>query len=99
MQLAPVWPALLSVPTPPYDPVAQHNYEALVLGSRTTRGLAAVTRTAFPAATTANTRNAADLVEAPSRAASFRPAMGMLHALGCPKFQKVCVCMRVFAFV
>ena len=96
VQFAPVWSALLSLPTPAYNPAAQHTYEELVPGLRTTRGLAAVTRTAPPAATTANN---ADPVEAPSRASSFRQAMWVLHALGCPEFQKVCVCMRVFASV
>ena len=65
-------------------------------GSRTTRGLAAVTRTALLAATTADNANAADPVEFPSPASRFRQAMAVLHALGCPQFQKVCVCMRVF---
>ena len=93
--------AVLSPPTPPNDPAAQHTYEGLVPGSCTTRGLAAVTRTPPPppAATTANTTNAAGLGEAPSPASSFRHAMGVLHALGCPTFKKVCVCMCVFALV
>ena len=99
VQFAPVWSALLSLPTPPYDPAAQHTYEGLVPGSRTTRGLAAVTRTAPPAATRANNANAADPVQAPSPASSFRQVRGVLHALGCAQFQKVCVCMRVFACV
>ena len=68
-------------------------------GSHTTRGLVAVTRTAPSAATTANNANAADPVEAPSPASSFKQAMEVLHALGCPQFQKVCVCMCVFACV
>ena len=59
----------------------------------------AVTRTAPPAATTANNANAADPVEAPSPASSFRQGMGVLHALECPKFQNICVRMRVFACV
>ena len=99
VQLAPVWSALLSLPIPPYDPAAQHTHEGLVPGSQTTRGLAAVTRTAPPAATTANNANAADPVEASSPASSFKRAMGVLHVLGCPEFQKVWVCMRVFACV
>ena len=87
MQFAPVWSALLSFPPPPpYDPAAQHTYEGLVPWSRTTRGSAAVTRTVPPAATTANNANAADPVEAPSPASSFRHVMGVLHALGCPEF-------------
>ena len=49
------------------------------------------------AAIAANNANPADPVEAPSPASSFMQAMGVLHALGCPEFQKVCVCMRVFA--
>ena len=68
-------------------------------GSRTTHGLAAVTRRAPPAATTANNANAADPVEAPSPASSFRQAMGVRHARGCPEFQEVFVCMCVFACV
>ena len=68
-------------------------------GSRTTRGLAAVTRTPPPAANTAPAANAADPVEAPSPASSFKPAVGVMHALGCAKFQKVCVYMCVFVFV
>ena len=99
MQLAPVWSAMLSLPTPHYDPVAQHTYEGLMPGSRTNRGLAAVTRTAPPAANTAPATNAADPVEAPGPPSSFSQAMGVLHALGCPEFQKVCVYVRVFAFV
>ena len=65
--------------------------------SPTTRGLAAVTQTAPPAANNNNNDNNynAEPVEAPSLASSFRQAMGELHALGCPEFQKVCVCMRV----
>ena len=43
-----------------------------MLGPRTTRGLAAVTRTAPPAAAIAANNNAADPVEAPSPASSFR---------------------------
>ena len=99
VQFAPVWSALLSLPTPPYDPAAQHTYEGLVPGLRTTRGWAAVTRTPPPAANTAPTTNAADPVEAPCPAPSFKQAMGVLHALGCPEFQKVCVYVCVFAFV
>ena len=68
-------------------------------GWHTTRGLAAVTRKAPPAANTAPATNAADPVEAPSPVSSFRQAMGVLHSLGCPKFQKVCAYVRVFAFV
>ena len=83
----------------PYDPAAQHTYEGRVSGSRTTRGLAAVTRTTPPAATTANNANTADPVEAPSPASSFRQAMGVVHALRRQEFQKLCVCMRVFACV
>ena len=74
---------------PPYNPAAHHTYEGLVHGSRTTRGLAAVTRTAPPATTTANSANAANPVEAPSPPSSFRQAMGLLHALACPEFYKV----------
>ena len=96
MQFAPVWSAMLSLPTPLYDPAAQHTYQGLVPVSRTTRGLAAVTPTPPLAA---NTANAADPMEAPSPASSFMQAMAVLHALGCPKFQKVCVYVRVFAFV
>ena len=99
VQFAPLWSALLSLPPPPYDPAAQHTYEGLVPGLRTTRGWAAVTRTATPAATTAPATNAAHPVEALSPASSFRQAMGVLHALGCPEFQKVCVYVRVFVFV
>ena len=62
-------------------------------------GLAAVTQTAPVAATTANDANAADPVEAPRPASSFKQAMGLLHALGCQEFHKVCVCMCVFAGV
>ena len=99
VQFTPVWYAVLSLPTSPYDPAAQHTYEGLVPGSRTTRGLAAVTRTPPRAAHTAPAASAADLVDAPSPASSFRQAMGVLHALGCAKFQKVCVYLRVFVFV
>ena len=99
VQFAPVWSCMLSLPTPRYDPAAQHTYNGLRPGSRTTRGLGAVTRMALPAATTANNAHAADPVEAPSPASSFTQAMGVLHAPGCPKFQKVCVCMCVFACV
>ena len=99
VQFASVWFALLSLPTPPPNPAAQHTYEGLMPGLRTTRGLVAVTQTAPPAATTANNANAADPVEAPSPASSFKQAMGLLHALGCPELQKVCVCMRVFVCV
>ena len=96
VQFAPVWSALLALPPPPpYDPAAQHSYEWLVPGSRTTRGLAAVTRTAPLAAAIAANNNTADPVEAPSPASSFRQAMGVLHARGCPDFQKVCVCVCV----
>ena len=48
VQFAPVWSAVLSLPTPPYDPMAHHTYEGLVPESRTGRGLAAVTRTPPP---------------------------------------------------
>ena len=100
VQFAPVWSSLLTLPTPPYDPAAHHTYEGLVPGSRTTRGLAAVTRTSPPAANTAPATNAADPAEAPNPASSFRQAMGLLHALGCPEFQKLCVCgcLRLFRF-
>ena len=80
MQFAPVWAVLLALPTPHYDPRAQHTYEGLVRGSRTTRGLAAVTRTA-PAAAAANAAAAAtNPVEAPIAASNFRLGMGVLHA-------------------
>ena len=97
MHFALVSCALLALPPPPYDPAAQHTYEGLVPGSRTTRGLATVTRTApLAAAITANT-NATDPVHALGPASSFRQAMGVPHALSRAPFQKVCVCMRVFA--
>ena len=99
VQLAPVWSALLSLPSPPYDPAPQHTDDGLLPGSRTTRGLAAVTRTAPPTANTAPATNAADPVEAPSRVSSFTQAMGVLHAVGCPEFQTVCVYVCLFAFV
>ena len=89
VQFAPVWSALLSLPTPPYDPAAQHTYEGLVPGSRTTRGLAAVTQRGPLEANTAPATNAANPVEAPSPASSFMQAMGVLYALGCPEFQTI----------
>ena len=68
--------------------------------SRTTRGLATVTRTVPPAAITAGNANAADPVEAPSPTSSFRQAMVVPHhVLWSPEFQKVCVCMCVFACI
>ena len=96
VQFARVWSALLSLPTPPlrsHGPSHLRRAGAWVtdnpwLGCR---------HSAPPAATTANNANVADPVKAPSPASSFRQAIGVLHALGCPVFQKVCVCMRVFA--
>ena len=96
MRFAPVWFALLAQPTlPPYDPRAQHTYEGLVPGSRTTRGLAAVTRTAPPAAAIADNATAADPVEAPCAASNFRQPMGVLHAQVCSISEGVCVCVCV----
>ena len=43
-----MWSAVMSLPNLPYNSAAQHTYEGLVPGSRTTRGLAAVTRTPPP---------------------------------------------------
>ena len=80
---------------------AQYTYERLLPGSRTTRGLVPVTQKAPPAATTANTANATDPVEAPSPASSFKQAIGVRHALGAQNFRRyvcVCVCLRVFTF-
>ena len=99
MQFALLRSALLSLPTPPYDPAAQHTYYKLVPGSRTTCGSAAVSPTASPAANTTNATNTADRVEVPSPTSSFRQAMGVPHALRFPQFQKVCVYVGAFAFV
>ena len=88
-----------AAPPPPHDPGAQHTYEGLLPASRTTRGLATVTRTA-PLAAAANTAAvAADPVEAPTAASIFRLAMGVLHARGCAEFHKVCVYVSVLAGV
>ena len=65
-----------------------------MLGSWTTRGLAAFTRAAAPAAP-ANAATAADPVEAPNAASKFWLAIGVLHAQGCAAFQKACVYVRV----
>ena len=71
-------------------------------GSRKTHGLAAVTLTAPTATTIAANNYAAHPIEVPSPSSSSKQAMGALDALGCPKFQKVCVCvcvsLRVFNF-
>ena len=94
VQFAPVWSALRSLPTPPpHDPAAQHTYEGLVLGSRTTRGLAAVTWTAPPAATTSNNANAADPRRGPQpRLEPQAGDGGMLW--GAQNFRRyVCVCV------
>ena len=100
VQFAPACPALLALPIPHYDPGAKHAYEGLVPGSRTTRGVAAVTRTAPPAAS-ANTAAAAAVnpLEAPTAASNFRLAMGVLHAQGCAEFHNICVHVRVLARV
>ena len=67
-------------------------------GSQTTRGLAAVTRTAPPAAAIAVKSNAAVPAEAPSPASGFWKAMGVPHAWGAQNFGR-CVCVYVFAFL
>ena len=73
--------ALLALPSPSYDPGAEHTHQGLVLEARTTRGLAPVTQTAPPAAA-ANTAAAvaADTVEAPTTATNFWLAVGVLLA-------------------
>ena len=62
-------------------------------GCRTTRGLAAATQMAAPAAVAkrAAAAAAADPVGAATTASNFRLAMGVLHAQGRLEFQKVCV--------
>ena len=67
--------------------------------SRTTKGLAAVTRTAIPAARAKPAAAAANPMEAPTAASNFRLAMGVLHAQGCAEFQKVCVYACLLACV
>ena len=76
-----------------------HTPKGLVLGSWTTRGLAAVTRAAAPAAPAKAAATAADPSEAPTAASKLWLAMGVLNAQGCAHFQKVCVYVRVLACV
>ena len=71
MQFAPVWSALLALPTHPYHPGAQHTYEGLVPRSLTSRGVVAVTRPAPQAAAIAANTTTADPVEAASAASNF----------------------------
>ena len=77
--------------TPPYDPRAHETYKGLVLASPTTQGLAAFTWMAPVAATTKPAASADDPVEAPTAAPNYWLAMGVVHALGCPQFHRVCV--------
>ena len=101
MQFAPMCCALMSLPTPPYNPAAQHTHEGLVPGPHTTRGLAPITRTAPPAATTANTTNAADPVEAPAPPQGSGRRWGCCMLWGAQNFKSyvcVCVCLRLLNF-
>ena len=77
---------VLALPTPPYNPGAHHTYEGLVPGSRTTRGLAAVNRTAPPVAAIAANASVANPVEAPRAASNLWQAIGVLHPLECAQF-------------
>ena len=100
VHFAQVWFALLALPTPPTIP----RPSTLTRGSCLIRAPPAGWRPSLgrpppppAAAIAANNANAADPVEAPSPASNFMQAIGVLHALGCLEFQKLCVCMRVFA--
>ena len=68
---------------PPYDPGAQQTYEGLVPRSRTTRRLAAVTRTAPP---TAATNTATAVADPPHRGLQLLVGDGGPAGQGCAEF-------------
>ena len=100
VQFALVWFAPLALPTPPppYNPAAPHTYEGPVHGSRTPRRLAAVTRTAPPAA--AN-NDAGDPQRPQARLGASGKRWGCCMPWGVQNFRRcVCVyvCLRVVKF-